>query len=131
MDTDVQDSRIPETCEEALALWDAGEYVWSGEMGGIGPIHEQQIQVMAFECVRYLMDKDMPPVHDTERNIELDKAMIPICIRAAVESGFGPPSNIQAQAAKNIACVTKRSGWRTAIRSLPPDRRIMVKRTFP
>lgn len=35
---------IPETCEEALARWDAGETVFTAEMGGLGPGYEQAIQ---------------------------------------------------------------------------------------
>lgn len=128
---DLQDVLIPESCADALARWDAGDYVWSAEFSGIGPGHEQQIQMMAFECVRYMLDKELPRGDDTAGNHDLDMALDPICTGAAIEAGFGNPSKIQKQAAKNLACVTKRSGWRTAIRSLPPDRRIMVKRTFP
>ncbi len=41
-----------ETAEEMLVAWDAGEPVWSIEMGGLGPGYEQAIQVLAMELVR-------------------------------------------------------------------------------
>lgn len=37
------------TNETALAAWDAGEPVWSCDMGGMGPGYEQCIQIMGFD----------------------------------------------------------------------------------
>lgn len=40
---------------EWLSRWDAGETVWSVEMGGFGPAYEQALQVTAAEMVRELL----------------------------------------------------------------------------
>ena len=40
---------------EWLRRWDAGEGVWSIEMGGIGPGYEQCIQITAAEILRYMI----------------------------------------------------------------------------
>src|SRR5687768_3007466 len=40
---------IPETVEDALRQWDAGETVFTVEMGGLGPGYEMAIQGLAFE----------------------------------------------------------------------------------
>lgn len=45
---------------EQLRRWDAGESVWSLELGGIGPGYEQCIQVMAIEIVRDQLDRPQP-----------------------------------------------------------------------
>lgn len=42
---------------EWLQRWDAGETVWSIEMGGLGPGYEQCIQITAAEVLRHLLDK--------------------------------------------------------------------------
>lgn len=44
--------RYPKTCQEWLDKWDAGESVWSVEMGGLGPGYEQAIQITAVEFLR-------------------------------------------------------------------------------
>lgn len=45
---------------EQLRRWDAGESIWSIEMGGIGPGYEQAIQVLAIEIVRDQIGKALP-----------------------------------------------------------------------
>lgn len=43
--------------DEWLRRWDAGEIVWSIEMGGIGPGYEQCIQITAAEILRHMIEK--------------------------------------------------------------------------
>lgn len=45
---------------EQLRRWDAGESIWSIEMGGLGPGYEQAIQVLAVEILRDWIDKPLP-----------------------------------------------------------------------
>lgn len=42
---------------EWLRRWDAGEIVWSIEMGGLGPGYEQCIQITTAEILRHMLDK--------------------------------------------------------------------------
>lgn len=45
---------------EQLRRWDAGETIWSLEMGGLGPGYEQSIQILAIEIVRDKIDLPLP-----------------------------------------------------------------------
>lgn len=40
------------TAQELIDAWDAGETIWSIEMGGLGPGYEQALQVAAIEMTR-------------------------------------------------------------------------------
>ena len=119
---------MPETCEEALARWDRGEMVWSVAMGEVGPSYEQQIQIMGFACVRYLLNAMLPL--DKEWSDYTREALSVQAVKAAQTYGFAP-SQAQVALAVNLAAVTRRLGWAAGVRSAPPERRIVVKRTFP
>lgn len=41
---------------EWLRRWDAGETVWTIEMGGMGPGYEQCIQITVAEILRHMLD---------------------------------------------------------------------------
>lgn len=47
------------TAQQALDRWDSGSYVWTIEMGGLGPSYEQCIQIGVFEFLRWLL-KEKP-----------------------------------------------------------------------
>jgi hypothetical protein len=49
-----------DSANEQLTSWDAGETIWSLEMGGLGPGYEQAIQVLAIEIVRDEIGKPLP-----------------------------------------------------------------------
>jgi len=51
---------VPSTAREQLRRWDAGESIWTIELGGLGPGYEQAIQVLAIEIVRDWVDKPLP-----------------------------------------------------------------------
>lgn len=42
---------------EWLRRWDAGDNVWTIEMGGLGPGYEQCIQITMAEILRHMLDK--------------------------------------------------------------------------
>ena len=50
---------------EQLRRWDAGDTIWTIEMGGLGPGYEQAIQVLAIEIVRDEIDKPLPDKADS------------------------------------------------------------------
>jgi hypothetical protein len=120
---------VPETCEEALRLWDSGMAVFSVEMGGLGPSYEQAIQIVAFEMVRYLLDKTMPAPDDEEGSDVLREELD--AVARTVSPTVGGLSGAMADAAINLACVTKRLGWRVAVRKAGSDRMIQVMKFFP
>lgn len=119
-DTDIP-AYLPETCAQALANWDADLPVMSVAMSEVGPSHEQQIQIMAFECLRVILA--------TGRVLDI-KSMGDICAGTAEAMGF---QNTPAQNALaiNLASMVFQHGWRTAVRMAEKHRRIVVKRTFP
>ena len=121
---------VPETCEEALAKWDAGEPVFTVEMGGLGPGYEQAIHIVAMEMVRYFTTiPELPPVEDETANRMLLHHLRNIA--GIVGQEVGGISGGQADSAINLAFVTKRLGWRVAVRKVGPDRMIQVTKFFP
>ena len=45
-----------DTAREQVERWDAGQSIWTLEMGGMGPGYEQAIQVLAIEITRDNLD---------------------------------------------------------------------------
>lgn len=115
-----------------LKRWDAGEIVWTIEMGGMGPGYEQAIQVTVAEVVRYLVEIkiDFATLDDDAREIlsgEIDKALW--ANKVINDLGL---SGAQAGAAKSLAvaiCRDSPAGVMTDERV--KDRHIMVSRNFP
>lgn len=60
---------------EWLRRWDANEFVWSIEMGGLGPGYEQCIQLTVGELIRYYLKEQISP--DVFTDTEKHKAMVP------------------------------------------------------
>lgn len=50
---------------EQVRRWDAGETIWTVEMGGMGPGYEQCIQVLAIEITRDYLGSPIPAPEDT------------------------------------------------------------------
>jgi hypothetical protein len=132
---------IPETVDEALAAWDAGEAVQTIEMGGIGLGYEMAIQCVAFELMRALRDDhELRRINkETEHGGEFPKSFrnrldkIITDLDAEQPDGsrkLGGLSGAQAGAAKNIALNLTRHGYDNA-RSQVPDRLIFVRRQDP
>lgn len=134
---DITDSK-PKTAAEALARWDAGDIVWTAEMGGLGPGYEQCIHVMAFEIVRELLARepiDWALVDAAEDNPEAKHMWHTFTdsVEAAVMpriAGLGS-SGAQWGAAQNLAYIVVRKGWAAALSELPDDRLTQVSRAWP
>jgi hypothetical protein len=122
---------IPETVDDALAKWDAGESVFSVEMGGIGPGYEMAIQGLAFEMMRVIKDVELPPVGceiPEATELALDKRLDDVASRCDKEP-WGGFSGAQVGAAKNIAMCVCRRGYRNALRDeAVKDRLIQVSK---
>lgn len=118
---------IPETCADALALWDAGGSVFTIEMGGMGPGYEQAIQILVFELIREGLKSGTPERDDSEAWKTWGDDVIKRC-----DEKYGY-SGAQVGAAKSLASGFLVNGYRTTCRSpeLDPDRRIQVSKNFP
>jgi hypothetical protein len=117
---------IPESVDDALAKWDAGETVFTVEMGGLGPGYEMAIQGLAFELMREF--KGFTEWDDDEARKTLEPARDAVMGKLNNEpwAGF---SGAQVGAATNLAaCVCKR-GYRAAMRDpAVADRLIQVSK---
>lgn len=123
-----------ETAAEALAAWDAGESIWSVEMGGLGPGYEQAIQIIAFEAIRYMVNN--PPdwdalVADEKARREFWGKLDTAIFAEGQPADVVKPSGAQVGAAKNIAAVFVRQGHKAGLENASKDRLIQVSKNFP
>jgi hypothetical protein len=132
---------IPDTIDEALAAWDAGEEVQTVEMGGLGDGYEMAIQCVAFELMRALRDDpDLRRMNEEtpdngsfpqEFKDKLDTIVSGLDAKDANgRYGMGGLSGAQVGAARNIAVNLTRHGYANA-REKVPDRLIFVRRQDP
>jgi hypothetical protein len=112
------------TVAELLAAWDAGETIWSIEMGGLGPGYEQAIQVLAIELMRDCAGQPLPESEEAER--AWGKATI-----SRVDKDCGGFSGAQVGAAKQIAYKFIKQGPQAALAEVQDDRRILVSKFWP
>lgn len=112
-----------------LKRWDAGETLWSIEMGGLGPGYEQAIQVLFVEIVRDNASNPLPSVHDRAWG---DATVSRIDYRLP-DGGFamGGFSGAQVGAAKQMAYRLIMEGPQGFEASIPEGRRILISRYFP
>ena len=61
-------SLYPESAKDAVERWDAGETVWTLEMGGLGPGYEQAIQTFMIEILREAVMRGKPAAEYTNDN---------------------------------------------------------------
>ena len=120
----------PETAREALAQWDAGDIVWTAELGGMGPGYEQAIHVLIFEMIR-----DIDPLLARDDREKDFRAAADACVhrvdRDGHDLGF---SGAQVGAAMHFAFRALRDGWRVQLekyKSDDPERVTMVSRCWP
>lgn len=133
MSTTTDENPYGANAREWLAKWDAGEIVWSIEMGGLGPGYEQAIQIAVAEILRHLLDKqyDAAKWDDSETSKS-------VC-EAVEEYGFANErikvlklSGAQWGAALNLACQFYRRGPQEVMTDeAVKDRHIQVSRAFP
>ncbi len=119
---------IPETAAEALARWDAGDGVFTAEMGGLGPGYEQVIHVAAFEFVRELLTRTLPDWDDEPAVKKFVADVARIVDKKINNLGM---SGAQYGAAQNLAYRLVRVGWAKGLSELPDDRKIQVSKTWP
>lgn len=111
-----------------VAKWDAGEPIWTVEMGGLGPGYEQAIQVTSLEILRALLPKQFRAWKNEKRFKSL---------RDTVEAEVHPKikglglSGAQFGAAWNLALCLYRRGEAAMEEDGAKDRKILVSKTFP
>lgn len=121
----VKDKLLPENATEALAWWDAGESVFTVEMGGLGPGYEQAIHVTVFEILSRLLTVTLPEDKDKLNDL-LDEA----AHGANRDKGLRL-SGAQAGAAKSLAYQYLIRPWQEVLNEVESDRRIQVSKNFP
>jgi hypothetical protein len=114
---------------EQLRRWDAGDIIWTIEMGGLGPGYEQAIQILAIEIIRDEIDKPLPTEHLEEwghPTVERIDYRLPDGTWSC--GGF---SGAQVGAARNLAYRWLRDGVAATLSTVPQDRRIQCSKTWP
>lgn len=115
---------------EWLRRWDAGETVWTIEMGGLGPGYEQCIHITAAEVLRWLLQHEPDLDDDNTWGDTRDAISNAVCETETVKRlGL---SGAQWGAAVSLACQLYRRGPRDVMADEQvKDRHIQVSRTFP
>jgi len=131
------DRMYPRTAREALAKWDAGESVWTVELGGIGPGYEQAIQIGVFETIRVLIGRDCE--HRFSEAREADKRLydsdakaLDAAIHEINEKMDLGLSGAQAGAIKWMTYRTMRDGWQAVLlQAKAKDQTTLVSKHWP
>lgn len=117
---------------EWLKRWDAGDIVWTVEMGGLGPGYEQAIQITVAEMLRYLLSEpqDTESWKDEEKwPPERDRLYEKMRENQTVNDlGL---SGAQAGSALSLAVAIYLRGPRDCIDQVPKYRQIMVSKGWP
>ena len=120
-----------ETADDALAAWDAGEPVFTVEMGGLGPSYEQAIHIAAFELIRdrvAWMPAQWPTTQDGYNAIY--NVMDQVLRDNIIVANLGVSGAI-ASAAKALALRMIKDGWGNCLRKEPRDGIIQVQKWWP
>jgi len=108
--------------KEQLRRWDAGETIWTIEMGGLGPGYEQCIQVLAVEIVRDELGKMIPnpaPAKWADRTV------------SRVNDKCGAFSGAQVGAAKQLAYKWLTIGPAALLAEVDDERHIQASSFWP
>jgi hypothetical protein len=125
-DSKIEYDPIPETVQDALTKWDSGESLFSISMGGLGPGYEMAIQGLAFELMREV--NGFTQWDDEKECKSIDVKLEPI-ITDCNKKPWGGFSGAQVGAAKSLASIVCRKGYRKALRmDAVKDRLIQVCR---
>jgi hypothetical protein len=120
---------IPETADEALAMWDAGKTLFTVEMGGLGPGYEQAIQCIAFELIRDLRGCNFTDKSKANRDAIFAKRDETI---NRIDAKLGGVTGAMVGAATGLAFNVIRRGYRAALRDpAVAHRLIQVSKNFP
>ena len=119
------------TIEEAVADWRAGKIVWSVEMGGLGPGHEQCIQIVIFEVAgKFVDDPEKRNLLLTAGPKEREQLMDEATSAVGREFDLGL-SGAQAGVGMSVAFQFLKYGYAEMMAKAPEDRKIQVDRAFP
>jgi hypothetical protein len=124
---------IPKTCAEALRRWDAGDPVFTVEMGGFGPGYEQAIHICVFEIVRDQLAEGPLPEFGKDDDAALQNWWSTWGDAAISRSNaaVGGYSGAQVGAAKSLAYRYLRDGWAVTVNSVDDDRKTQVSKYWP
>ena len=116
----------PANIPEALARWDAGESLFSVEMGGLGPGYEQAIQIAFIELLRACFGKV-----DAKSNIEdVRKVLDEETHRISKEMDLRL-SGAQAGVAQNLAWnFLQHDSWVDTLNTVAKERLIQISKRF-
>lgn len=134
MNEAANDYLYPETVEDALERWDAGDPIFTVEMGGLGPGYEQCIHIVCFSLLRRFKDAPRELFDDSEDSRRKIDDMMDEHLWADPEIKALGLSGAQAGAGKTLAYRAIRDGWRALVLSAKkqcPDRLIQVRKGFP
>lgn len=118
---------------EWLRRWDAGDTVWSIEMGGLGPGYEQCIHITAAEVLRHMLKLKYDPATWENREVwEADLKAIEADALTNPTIDMLGLSGAQWGAAVSLATFLYRNGPRGVMTDeRVKDRHIQVQRAFP
>lgn len=114
------------TTAEMLAAWDAGEPVWTIEMGGMGPGYEQAIQVTVFEVLRGLVAADGFGIESGADLTDEQRKQVDDLVRAADKKFDIGLSGAQEGAAKSLAYGFYLRGQAKVLSEVEDDRHILA-----
>ena len=116
--------------KEQLRRWDAGDTIWSIEMGGLGPGYEQSIQILAIEIIRDNLDKPLPT--ESSWSVWADDTIARVDKKLPDGTySCGGFSGAQVGAAKNLAFRWLKEGPAKLLQQVPNERRIQVSNFWP
>jgi hypothetical protein len=126
----------PLTARSALAKWDAGDSLFTIEMGGLGPGYEQAIHVAVMETIRILLECDCENRFQLAREADRKPALdaVDTALMEANRSQGLRLSGAQAGAAKSLVYHVMWDGWRVtmlAMKNKDGDRMIQISKAFP
>lgn len=117
------------TAAEQLRRWDAGDLIWTIEMGGMGPGYEQAIQVAAIEIVRDEINNPLPTPGDKEANRKWGESTMQRIDQPGNDLGL---SGAQFGAARFLAYKWIEIGPKRLMQEAAyKDRHIMASRMWP
>lgn len=131
--TQTIETNYGKTGADWVARWDAGDIIWTIDMGGMGPGYEQALQTAAVEMVRWFVkDKTDPAIFaDEEEYPKLRDRMDDELFNGGPLSGMGL-SGAQVGAARNLACFMYRDGPESVMADdRVKDRHIMISNKWP
>lgn len=112
---------MPATAKDAVERWDRGETITSIQMGGVGPGHEQAIQIAIIEiCRDQVKAKFDENAFGGLADATLDR----------INEDLLGLTAAQAAQAKNLSFFYLKNGWEATLKK-NQDRLIMILKAWP